>query len=114
MKLRDYQKKIINEVRSNLLTQKKICIQAPCGSGKSVLIGAIIKNATDKGNRILFLVHRKELIEQIFITLQKFDVNFYLIDLLMVQTACRRLHKIKKPTIIITDEKSSLLGKKLH
>jgi superfamily II DNA or RNA helicase len=71
---------------------------------KSVIIGSIIKSTTDKKNRVLFLVHRKELIQQIYNTLKLFNVNFSLIDLLMVQTACRRLNKIKPPNVIITDE----------
>jgi superfamily II DNA or RNA helicase len=111
MELRDYQKNIIQEIRKNLLNYKKICVQAPCGSGKSVILSKIIRDTTDKGNRVLFLVHRKELIEQIYNTLKKFNVNFKLIDLLMVQTAVRRLHKIKEPSVIITDENHHCLAK---
>lgn len=111
MELRDYQKKIIFEIRKNLLLHKKICVQAPCGSGKSVIIGQIIKDATNKGNRVLFLVHRKELIEQIYNTLKIFQVDFKLIDLLMVQTAVRRLQKLKTPAIIMTDENHHCLAK---
>jgi superfamily II DNA or RNA helicase len=33
LSLRPYQVNIINEVKKNLLQHKKICIQAPCGSG---------------------------------------------------------------------------------
>jgi superfamily II DNA or RNA helicase len=111
MELREYQKNIIQETRKNLLQHKKICIQAPCGSGKSVILAKIIKDTTNKGNRVLFLVHRKELIEQIYNTLKKFQVDFKLIDLLMVQTAVRRLHKIKMPSVIITDENHHCLAK---
>jgi superfamily II DNA or RNA helicase len=100
MKLREYQNNIIIEIKRNLLKHKKICIQAPCGSGKSVILSKIIKDTTEKGNRILFLVHRKELIEQIYNTLKIFKVDFKLIDLLMVQTAVRRLKKLMKTTIV--------------
>lgn len=33
LSLRAYQQDIINEIRKNLLQYKKICVQAPCGSG---------------------------------------------------------------------------------
>lgn len=111
MELREYQINIITEIKRNLLKHKNICIQAPCGSGKSVILSKIIKDTTEKGNRVLFLVHRKELIEQIYNTLKVFKVDFKLIDLLMVQTAVRRLKKIKTPSIIITDENHHCLAK---
>ena len=62
------------------------------------------KSATDKGNRVLFLVHRKELCEQISNTFSMCGVNFELCDVSMVQTVTKRLEKIKEPQIIITDE----------
>jgi superfamily II DNA or RNA helicase len=110
MELRNYQISIINEIKRNLLEYKKICIQAPCGSGKSVILAKIINDTTVKNNRVLFLVHRKELIEQIKNTLDQFNVNFDLVDLYMVQTACRRLEKMKRPAVIITDENHHCLA----
>jgi superfamily II DNA or RNA helicase len=111
MELRLYQKKIIFEVKKNLMQHRKICIQAPCGSGKSVIIGNIIADATKKKNNVLFLVHRKELIQQIYDTLMKFDVDVNYIKLMMVQTACRRLKSLPAPSIIITDENHHCLAK---
>ena len=75
MELREYQKNIILETRKNLLQHKKICIQAPCGSGKSVILAKIIKDTTDKGNRVLFLVHRKELMEQAYERFNEFKIE---------------------------------------
>lgn len=111
MELREYQEKIIYETKKNLLIHRKICVQSPCGSGKSVVIGKIISDATKKGNRVLFLVHRKELVDQIHNTLILFNIDFNLTDIMMVQTACRRLDKIKTPVIIITDENHHCLAK---
>lgn len=53
---------------------------------------------------MLFLVHRQELCEQIFNTFVKWGVNMHLCQIGMVQTICRRLSKIAKPSLIITDE----------
>ena len=110
MELRNYQISIINEIKRNLKEKRKICVQSACGSGKSVLICKIVNDTTAKGNRVLFLVHRKELIDQIKNTLDKFDVNFDLVDLYMVQTACRRLKKMERPAVIITDENHHCLA----
>lgn len=111
MKLRDYQKTLINETRKKLAKDKKVCIQAPCGSGKSVLIGYITKKTSDDKKRVLFLVHRKELLVQIYETLISFECDFAYIDMYMVQTACRRLHKLETPFLIITDENHHCLAK---
>lgn len=72
--------------------------------GKSVIQGTIASNATLKGNRVLFLVHRRELCQQITNTFELCGVDFSLCDVSMVQTVARNLAKIKMPAIIITDE----------
>ncbi len=103
--LRPYQEQLISDIRSNIKNGKKsICAVLSCGGGKSIIQGCIAKSATDKGNRVLFLVHRKELCEQIRDTFKKCKVDFSLCDISMVQTVTRRLGKISAPTLIITDE----------
>lgn len=70
-----------------------------------MIAGNIAKKATDKGNRVLFLVHRFELCEQIsdtFFTLCGVDPE--LCNIMMIQTARRKLDKIAKPVLIIVDE----------
>lgn len=71
---------------------------------KSVIQGTIAANANQKGNRVLFLVHRKELCEQIRDTFTACGVNWELTDVGMVQTFTRHISDIRKPDIIITDE----------
>lgn len=81
-----------------------MCAVLGCGGGKSIIQGMISKSATDKGNRVLFLVHRKELCSQIEQTFKRCGVNFDLCQIGMVQTVTRRLSKIPEPNLIITDE----------
>ncbi|MGL6009324.1 MAG: DEAD/DEAH box helicase, partial [Culicoidibacterales bacterium] len=83
---------------------KSPCLVSPCGSGKSIITAEIAKSATNKQNRVLFLVHRKELCEQISETFTNYGVNMELCDIQMVQTACRRLHSAPEYQLIITDE----------
>src|SRR5690625_1175685 len=59
---------------------------------------------TLKGNRVLFLVHRKELIDQIKETFEFNGVDLDLVHFGMVQTVVRRLDRMRKPDLIITDE----------
>lgn len=60
--------------------------------------------ATDKGNRVLFLVHRKELCQQITNTFTRQGVNMALCSVSMVQTVSRHIDRILTPQLIITDE----------
>ena len=75
-----------------------------CGGGKSVIQAEIARSATDKGNRVLFLVHRRELCQQISNTFARQGVNMELCSVCMVQTVSRHIDDIPKPQIIITDE----------
>lgn len=102
-KLFDYQLELIDRARKQI-ADKNVMVVSPPGSGKSVVISEIIKRATEKGGKVLFLVHRKELIEQITGSLIRHDVNLSHVDLLTVGKAKNRLSAIQKPTLIITDE----------
>jgi superfamily II DNA or RNA helicase len=103
--LHDYQKTLVNRTRQAYADGFKApCVVAPCGAGKSVIISDIARMTTNKGNRVLFLVHRKELIDQIRGTFHKNEVNMNLVEFGMVQTIVRRLEKTAKPSLIITDE----------
>ena len=105
MPLRKYQMDIIADVKQAYKKGKQApCIVLPCGGGKSIIVAEIAKRTTDKGNRVLFIVHRKELCDQIFRTFRDWGVNMGLCDIGMVQTISRRLGKIKRPVLIITDE----------
>ncbi|MGX7141419.1 DEAD/DEAH box helicase family protein [Facklamia languida] len=101
--LYDYQKDLIERARK-LIKKNNIMIVSPPGSGKSVVIAEIAKSATERGGRVLFLVHRKELIEQIRESLSFNGVDLSKVDLLTVIKAKNRLGQLTNPTLIITDE----------
>ena len=111
MNLYPYQEKIVEEVRGAYRQGLKApCVVSPCGSGKSVVIAHIAKQATDKGNHVLFLVHRKELKDQITATFKRSEVDMDLTTVGMVQTIVRRLDKTPPPALIITDENHHALA----
>ena len=105
MPLRPYQEELVSRVRKAYLCGRiSPCIVLPCGGGKSCIVAEIAKRTTDNKNRVLFLVHRKELCEQIENTFRKWGVDMLRCTVMMVQTAARRLNKIPPPSLIITDE----------
>ena len=65
MKLREYQEMAIILLRNSFRAGKtRPILQAPTGSGKTVVAGQIIKNAIDKGKKVAFIVDRLTLIDQ--------------------------------------------------
>ena len=105
MELRPYQLDLVNNARAALAEgNHSVCCVLGCGGGKSVIQGTIAAMATTRKNNVLFLVHRKELCQQIAGTFTACDVDFSKCSVMMVQTACRRLGKLNKPALIIVDE----------
>lgn len=105
IKLRPYQQDLINSIRASA-SQGYTAIVAVlgCGGGKSIIQADIARSATDKNNRVLFLVHRKELCEQITNTFTSQGVNMDLCSVSMVQTVSRHIDSLPVPQLIITDE----------
>lgn len=66
MELREYQNETIDMIRESLMKGfKKILVVMPTGSGKSIVQAHIAKLCLDKGNKVLALVHRRGLTEQL-------------------------------------------------
>jgi len=65
LSLRPYQTEKIAEARV-LMSQGKrsICLVAPTGAGKTIIAAHIVQSALGKGKRVLFLAHRRELLDQ--------------------------------------------------
>jgi DNA repair protein RadD len=63
--LRDYQRSALEGVRTELRRgHKRVVLVAPTGSGKTTIASEMIRSAEAKGNSVLFVAHRRELIEQ--------------------------------------------------
>lgn len=109
--LRDYQEDLINQVREAYRRgYRSPCIVLPCGGGKSVIVAEIAKRTTYNGNNVLFLIHRRELRDQIISTFSRWGVDMSLCDVMMVQTAARRAEKLRVPSLVITDENHHCLA----
>lgn len=105
LQLRPYQNELVDGVaqawREGFMAP---CIVLGCGGGKSCIVAEIARRTTWRGKRVLFLVHRQELIQQIFKTFVRWGVDMSYCDIMMVQTATRRINKLPRPSLIITDE----------
>src|SRR5688572_4994734 len=117
MQIRPYQQTIIDSARV-LMTQgeKSLLIQAPTGSGKTVLATRMLEAAFSKGLVAWFMCHRKEIIEQTSETFREVglphaiaaagypEVRQPRIQLASIQTMGRRHTRYRAPNLIIFDE----------
>lgn len=115
--LRPYQEQFIDDIRHEFaIGKRRVCAVAPCGSGKTVMAGWMARGALVRGRRVLFMVHRKELIEQTSRAFQRLGINHSLIlkgarvvddspvHIASVQTLSRRLDKLQPPDFLLCDE----------
>ncbi|MDR0472377.1 MAG: DEAD/DEAH box helicase, partial [Treponema sp.] len=118
VQLRPYQIEGIRQIfeawdpeRKNL---KNILFQMATGTGKTTIFSEIVRRATLKNKKVLIIVHRLELVEQIADRLSQFQVNAgiisakqkynpdYDIQVATIQTLSRRAYPLAD--IVIIDE----------
>lgn len=116
MNLRPYQADLLNRTKTTLAGGSKApLVVAPTGAGKTVLFSTIADGAKAKKNRVLILVHRREILEQTLKALHRLGVTCGQIaagrpmtsdpiQVAMVQTAVRRIGQLHRPDLIIVDE----------
>lgn len=110
-KLRDYQQETIDKIMERLKDGKRgLIVQQPPRTGKTVIMAEIARRTTLKGNRVLFIVHRKEIVEQVKATFKQQGVNMGLCTVGMVQTITRRIDKLHEPNLILIDEAHHVLA----
>lgn len=117
MQLRDYQTQLINDIGYEYSSGKRrVCAVAPCGAGKTITTGWMAKATSVNNKRVLFMVHRKELIEQTSETFTALGIKHGVISssspklyerpvqIASVQTLVKRLDSMPAPDFIICDE----------
>lgn len=114
-RLRPYQTQAILDLRQAMKRERRVVLQAPTGSGKTVLTAHMIRASRDKGMSSWFLVHRKELLDQTSEALWDMEVPHGRIvaghsltkesvQVASVQTLVRRLDLVTPPDMIVVDE----------
>ena len=71
----------------------------------------IARRTTANNKRVMFLIHRKEVLQQAVRTFDKQGVNRNLLTAGMVQTLTRRVDKLPIPDVILVDEAHHALAK---
>lgn len=71
----------------------------------------IARRTTENNNRVMFLIHRKEVLNQAIKTFKEQDVKMNLTTMGMVQTLTRRVDILKTPDVILVDEAHHALAK---
>jgi DNA repair protein RadD len=124
--LRQYQRKILNnpvlvailhwlEGKREQPEFSRPLVVAPTGAGKTSMFCAIANWAKQRRLRVLVLVHRQEIFDQTIKAMHRLGVvcgqirsgrpmTSDLIQVAMVGTIVRRLDRVKRPDIILTDE----------
>lgn len=123
IKLRPYQQKFIDDVRNEFLNNhKRVVGVAPCGAGKTIMTGWMIREALNRGKRSIFFVHRHELIEQTSKTFTALDIPHGIISagcdmnlnlpvqIASVQTLAKRIEQVPPPDFLICDECHHILA----
>ena len=110
--LRPYQQEMIDKVRASLARgHRHIIVQSPPRTGKTVVMAEIAKRATDRGNSVCFIIHRKEVLDQAKATFRAQGVDPDLLEAGMVQSLTRHIDQIYPPEVIMIDEAHHALAK---
>ena len=62
--LRDYQQSLVDEVFTQWRQHRKVMLQLATGGGKTICLAAIANHFTSKGQQVLVIAHRQELLWQ--------------------------------------------------
>lgn len=118
LSLRDYQRQLITGIYERWqYGDRAVMAQLPTGGGKTICFGAITQEFTSRGETVLILAHREELVTQARdkvgaianvptgIIKAGYAPNYSApIQVASVQSLVRRLNAIECPSLIVVDE----------
>jgi superfamily II DNA or RNA helicase len=71
-----YQADVLERFRATVAAgRRRVLLVAPTGAGKTVLAASVIAEAVSAGRRVLFLAHRRELIQQASVRLHRQGID---------------------------------------
>jgi DNA repair protein RadD len=115
VELRNYQHDCVEKVRVAMRTYRRVMLQSPTGSGKTVMFSHLAERVWRNEKRVYALAHRIEIVNQISAAFQDNGVRHGVIapgryetdwpvQCAMVQTLANRLERIPRPDLLIIDE----------
>lgn len=115
--LRNYQQTAVNELRQAYGNgNKNVLFVLPTGGGKTFVFCYISANAVSRGNNVLILVHRRELLLQASASLSAIGIdhgciapgmpfNNKPVQVASTQTLVNRMHRMAwRPNLVVIDE----------
>jgi DNA repair protein RadD len=114
--LRDDQQDLIDRARAALRLHRRILVQSPTGSGKTVLASHMATTTSARGGLVNFICHRRELIHQTSLTFHKFGISHgfiaagrpmnlnSLVNICSVDTLKNRVLQLPEPRLALWDE----------
>lgn len=111
-KLRNYQTETIDQIYQSMKHgHRRIVVQQPPRVGKTVIMAEIARRTTSKGNQVMFIIHRKEVLNQAVATFKQQGVDMSLTTMGMVQSLTRHVSELTAPQLIFVDEAHHALAK---
>ena len=116
IRLRSYQNGGVADIRVAFIRHRRVLYVLATGGGKTIIFAFIITtHAAAKGNRVIILAHRQEIVDQISNALTAMGVPHgriqpgyaatdELVQVGMVQTVARRMEAIPAPVLLVIDE----------
>ena len=115
VQLRDYQEDMIARLRVALRSHRRVLLQAPTGSGKTVLASFIAAETSGRGRLTYFNCHRAELLRGTSNTFRKYDIEHgfiaadmppphSLVNVCSIDTLKNRLAVTPEPKVCLWDE----------
>lgn len=118
MNLRPYQSAALDELRARIAGgARRLVLTCPTGGGKTVIAAEIVRSAVARGSRVVFLAHRKELIDQTLDKLSRFGVeagvvmgddsrraSYLPVQVCSTPTLANRLDRLPPADLVIYDE----------
>lgn len=111
-----HQEDFIGNLRQALSVYQSVLAQASTGFGKTIVASYMAKSSAAKGKRIIFTVHRKDLITQTAKTFDKFGIKYgYIaagyrpdpyqqVQVASIATLKNRLERVYAPDLLVIDE----------
>jgi len=115
VQLRDYQQDMIAGLRVALRQHRRVLLQAPTGSGKTVLASYIARETSGRGRSVAFNCHRAELVRGTSNTFRRYGIDHgfvaagmpasrQLVNVCSIDTLKNRLATTPEPDVAIWDE----------
>lgn len=114
--LRPYQQDAVDALERAFEEHLRVLFVGPTGMGKTVLFSYITAGAASNGCRVCIAVHRRELVDQVSASLERFCVDHGIVaagypqqawkrvQVMSIQTVIRRLNKFEPFDLVVLDE----------